>query len=179
MTIAGKYGARRISTSRYGTPLVMSNSILSKPCSYAIRAMAYLAEQPPGRLTSSREICDQENIPSAFLGKVVLPLCRGRMVRSVRGIGGGYELAMPPDQIRLLAIVQSIDGSPFYDCILEDHPCGSPHECLLHPMWSALREQLVNYLERTTLADLARIRKSTHIHVSKTIDTPELNPSTR
>ena len=140
----------------------MSNSILSRPCSYAIRAMAHLAEKPPGQLSSSREICDQENIPPAFLSKVFLPLCRCRMVHSVRGTGGGYELAVPPDQIRLLEIVRAIDGSQLDNCILEDHPCGNPCKCLLHPMWSALREQFLNYLERTTVADLAR----TDVHPS-------------
>jgi Rrf2 family iron-sulfur cluster assembly transcriptional regulator len=157
----------------------MSNSILSKPCSYAIRAMAYLAEQPLGRISSSREICDQENIPPAFLGKVLLPLCRCRMLHSVRGIGGGYELAVPPDQIRLLEIVQAIDGSQLDDCILEDHPCGKSRECLLHLMWSALREQFVNYLEHTTVADLAQIRKSTRVPIPKAADTPELIPSAK
>ncbi len=157
----------------------MSNSILSKPCSYAIRAMAHLAEQPLGRLSSSREICDQENIPPAFLGKVLLPLCRCRMLHSVRGIGGGYELAVPPDQIRLLEIVQAIDGPPLDGCILEDHPCGNSRECLLHPMWSALREQFVNYLEHTTVADLAQMRKSTRVPIPKAADTSELIPSTK
>jgi Rrf2 family iron-sulfur cluster assembly transcriptional regulator len=138
--------------------------------------MAHLAEQPLGRLSSSGEICEQENIPPAFLGKVFLPLCRCRMLHSVRGIGGGYELAVPPDQIRLLAIVQAIDGSQLNDCVLEDHPCGNPRECLLHPAWAAIREQFVDYLERTTVADLARMRKSTRVPIPMAADTPEVIP---
>jgi len=157
----------------------MSNCILSRPCSYAIRAMAHLAEQPPGRFSSSREICDQEDIPPSFLGKIFLPLCRCRMLRSLRGIGGGYELAVPPDQIRLLAIVQAIDGSQLDDCVLEDHACGNPRQCLLHPIWATVREQFVDYLERTTLADLARMRQFTGVPVPKAGDTPEVIPSTK
>jgi Rrf2 family protein len=140
--------------------------------------MTNLAEQPPGRFSSSREICDQENIPPAFLGKVFLPLCRCHMLRSLRGAGGGYELAVPPDQIRLLAIVQAIDGSQLNDCVLEDHPCGISHQCLLHPIWSAVREQFVEYLERTTLADLARMRKSPQFAIPKAGDAPGEIPST-
>jgi len=157
----------------------MSNSILSRPCSYAIRAMAYLAELPAGRVASSREICDQENIPPMFLGKVLLPLCRCRMVRSVRGIGGGYELAVRPDELRLLAIVHAIDGSQLDECILEDHPCRNPGECLLHPIWAAVRQQFVDYLERTTVADLARMRKSTHTPIPKADGMPEVIPSVK
>jgi Rrf2 family transcriptional regulator, iron-sulfur cluster assembly transcription factor len=157
----------------------MSNSILSRPCSYAIRAMAHLAEQPLGRLSSSREICDQENIPPAFLGKVFLPLCRCRMLHSVRGTGGGYELAVPPEEIRLLAIVQAIDGSQLNDCILEDHPCGNPCECLLHPMWSVVREQFVDYLDRTTVADLVRMRRAPRMPIPKAADIREVIRSTK
>jgi Rrf2 family iron-sulfur cluster assembly transcriptional regulator len=157
----------------------MSNSILSRPCSYAIRAMAHLAEQPAGRLSSSREICEQENIPPSFLGKVFLPLCRCRMLRSLRGTGGGYELAVPPEQIRLLEIVQAIDGPQLDDCILEDHPCGNPRECLLHPVWANVRKQFVDYLERTTVAGLARMRKSARATIPPADDTREAIPSTK
>ena len=157
----------------------MSNNILSRPCSYAIRAMVHLAEQPAGRLVSSREICDQENIPPSFLGKVLLPLCRSRMLRSLRGTGGGYELVVPPEQIRLLAIVEAIDGSQMNDCVMEDHPCGNPGGCLLHPIWATIRKQFVDHLEQTTVADLARMRRSTHEQIPKADDTPEVIPSTK
>jgi Rrf2 family transcriptional regulator, iron-sulfur cluster assembly transcription factor len=156
----------------------MSNSILSKPCSYAIRAMVHLAEQPPGQISSTRQICDEENIPSSFLGKVILPLCRGRMVRSLRGTGGGYELAVPPNEIRLSAIVEAIDGSQLKECILEDHPCGHSRECLLHGVWTAVREPFLNYLECTTVADLVRIRKSTQVRIPEVDDKPRALPST-
>jgi Rrf2 family transcriptional regulator, iron-sulfur cluster assembly transcription factor len=139
--------------------------------------MALLADQPPGHYSSSREICDQESIPPAFLGKVFLPLCRCRLLRSLRGTGGGYELAVPPEQIRLLAIVQAIDGTKLNDCILEDHPCGDPCDCLLHTAWGGLREQFVDYLERTTLADLARTRKSLQVPVAHADHAPAVIPS--
>jgi len=81
-------------------------------------------------------------------------------VLSSRGIRGGYELAVPPEQINILAIMRCMDGVPLNDCVLEDHPCSSPHECELHPCWGIVRELLLGYLERTTLADLVRLRQS-------------------
>lgn len=179
MTIAEIWGTERIATSRYGTPLVMSNCILSRPCSYAIRALAYLAQQPPGRISSSREVCDQEDIPPAYLGKVLLPLCRCRILHSLRGIGGGYQLAVPPDQIPLLSIVEAIDGSQLDPCVLEDRPCGNPRKCLLHDVWADIRGQFIDYLRRTTVADLARDRKSARIPLSIESDAAEVSPSTR
>jgi Rrf2 family protein len=137
----------------------MSNALFSRSSSHAIRAVTYLAMQPLGKLSGTHEISEREHIPRPFIPKVLLPLRRARLVRSFRGIRGGYELAVPPEQINLLAIMRCIDGMPLNDCVLEDHPCSSPHECVLHPCWSIVRELLLGYLERTTLADLARSRQ--------------------
>ena len=138
----------------------MSNSLFSRSSFHAIRALTYLAMQPLGKLSGTREISECEHIPRPFIPKVLLPLRRAHLVRSFRGIRGGYDLAVPPDQINLLAIMRCIDGMPLSDCVLEDHPCASQHECALHPCWSVVRELLLGYLERTTLADLVRFRQS-------------------
>jgi Rrf2 family protein len=115
--------------------------------------------QPPGKLSGAREISDQEKIPASFLPKVLLQLRRGRLLRSYKGIGGGYELALPPGRISLLAIVHCIEGDlTFTRCVLEDHECSTQGECLLHQPWCAMREQLRGFLERNTLAVLARQR---------------------
>ena len=79
-----------------------------------------------GKLSGTREIADHEGLPQSFLGKVLLALRRDRFLRSQKGIRGGYELAMVPEQISLLAIVRSIDGEPLTECPLEDHQCSVP-----------------------------------------------------
>jgi DNA-binding IscR family transcriptional regulator len=63
-------------------------------------------------------------------------------------------------QINLLAIMRCIDRIPLNDCVPEDHPCSSPDECVLHPRLSVVREQLLDCLERTTLVDLGRFRRT-------------------
>jgi Rrf2 family iron-sulfur cluster assembly transcriptional regulator len=135
----------------------MSLLTFSRPCSYAVRALTYLALQPVGKLSGAREIAESQGIPHAFLGKVLLPLCREHVLRSRKGISGGYELALPPQQINLLAIVRVIEGEPWKDCLLEDHECSKPRQCLLHSCWSPVRAMLLAYLERTTLADLVKL----------------------
>jgi Rrf2 family protein len=124
-----------------------------------VRALAYLAVQPAGKLSANDEIAESESIPSAFLGKVLHPLCRDRLLRSRKGVRGGYELMVSPEQIPLLAIVRSVDGEPLRDCLLEDRACSSAHPCELHDSWCQMREQLMKYLERVTLADVVRIRQ--------------------
>ncbi len=132
----------------------MLSGIISRPSSYALRALAYLAAQPPGKLSPKNDIADSEEIPRAFLGKILLPLCRNRILRSRKGLRGGYELLVSPKKIPLLSVVLLVDGEPLKECLLEDHVCcGS---CMLHPSWCGLREKLLNYLERITVADLMK-----------------------
>ena len=142
--------------------------MLSRPCTYAIRALSYLAMQPPGKLTGSREISGHEDIPNSFLCKILLDLRRKRLLRSYKGTGGGYELALPPDKISLLMIVEAIEGElSFSGCILEDKECSTHGECALHDSWLKLRNQLVNFLETQTLADLIQTRRAQRESASK------------
>jgi Rrf2 family protein len=134
-------------------------SLFSTPCSYAIRAVAYLASHPSTRLISKFEIARGESIPPAFLSKLLLTLCRGQILRSRKGLLGGYELAIPPEQICLIDIVRAVDGEPFQKCLLHNHPCTEEPHCLLHPSWLPVRATLRTYLERTTVADLQRMSR--------------------
>lgn len=137
----------------------MSMMLLSRPSTYAIRALTYLAMQPPGKLSGTREISEREKIPSPFLGKVLLELRRGRLLRSYKGTGGGYELALPPDKINLLMVVQCIAGEELFEgCILEDRNCNPERRCALHECWAGIREQFHSLLEGSTLAELVQAR---------------------
>jgi Rrf2 family iron-sulfur cluster assembly transcriptional regulator len=137
----------------------MAIGVFSRPCSYAARALVYLAGQPRGKMISSGEIAACESIPPAFLGKVLHPLCRDHLLRSRKGLRGGYELLLSPDRISLLDIVRSVDGEPLVDCLLEDRVCSRTTPCELHETWSEMRDQLKDYLQRVTVADLVGKRQ--------------------
>lgn len=133
--------------------------MLSRPCTYAVRALTYLAMQPPGKLTGSREIADREGIPNSFLCKILLELRRKRLLRSYKGIGGGYELALPPDRINLMMIVRAIEGElAFTECILEDHQCSVHGQCALHETWAETKAHFIRFLENQSLAGLVETR---------------------
>lgn len=133
--------------------------LFSRPSSYAIRALTYLATQPPGKLSGVREISDQVHIPSPYLSKILLQLRRGRLLRSYKGIGGGYELAQPPDKINLFNVIQCIEGNPFGSCILEERDCALGQECAMHDSWGPVRNQLVDFLQAITLERLVEQRR--------------------
>lgn len=147
--------------------------LLSRPSTYAIRALTYLATQPPGKLSGTREISASEGIPSFFLGKVLLQLRRARLLRSYKGIGGGYELAFPADQINLLSVVRCVGGADVVDaCILEDRDCQKVRTCALHESWLPIRESILKMLEQRTLADLVREREPGAPAVAEHVATP-------
>ncbi len=115
--------------------------------------------QPPGKLSGTREISLQENIPGSFLGKVLLQLRRKHLLRSYKGIGGGYELALAPDRINLLMVVRSVDGDDLFEsCLLEDRQCVPSRPCAMHDAWTQIRDQLRRTLETNTVAELVRAR---------------------
>jgi Rrf2 family transcriptional regulator, iron-sulfur cluster assembly transcription factor len=75
---------------------------------------------------------------------------------SRRGPGGGFRLARTPQLITLRDVVAAIDGlDQFAECAVGLEGCSDDSPCPLHDTWKGLRTQMMNYLETTTLADMA------------------------
>jgi len=90
-----------------------------------------------------------------FLWKILQALAHRRLIRSFKGLRGGYELAMPPDDIPLLAIVRALETEEnIQRCALGLPQCNDQCACALHYCWKGLRERLVAMLEQNTLAGL-------------------------
>ena len=131
--------------------------LYSKPCEYAIRALAHLAGSARHSSARAQEIAQAENIPAPVLGKVLQELARKGLLESRRGPGGGFRLARRADLITLRDVVAAIDGlDQFVECAVGLERCADDAPCPLHDTWKGLRTQFIEYLERTTLADMAR-----------------------
>jgi len=104
-----------------------------------------------------REIAYEEDLPEKFLELILLELKNARMVESVRGAKGGYQLRRDPDDIPLSEIMRLIDGpvAPFADAeqlrVLIDRDL--PHRAL-YQVFLDVRDAAAKILENTTLADL-------------------------
>ncbi len=132
--------------------------MFSRSAEYAIRAMTYLALQPAGKLTGAREISQAEQIPMPFLWKILQNLARRKLVRSFKGVGGGYMLARPACDICIQDVLRaSEDHSLTEGCVLGLPECGEEAPCPLHPSWKEIRERLNVVLCQTTFAELARV----------------------
>jgi Rrf2 family protein len=124
---------------------------------YALQAMMMLARHHHQGAIKIREIAYEEDLPEKFLELILLELKNARMVESVRGAKGGYQLRRDPAEIRLSEIMRLIDGplAPFADAeqlrVLIDRDL--PHRAL-YQVFLDVRDAVAKILENTTLADL-------------------------
>jgi Rrf2 family protein len=130
--------------------------ILSKATSYGIRALAYMASLPEQRLLGLQEIAAHEDIPPAYLRKILGELRRHRLLRSVKGIHGGYELGRSPKEITLWEVFKVLEPDPYMDtCILGNKICTPESACAFHDDWQKLRTELMALLETRTISEAA------------------------
>ena len=91
--------------------------IYSRSAEYAIRAFVHLAQVPEGKYAMVKNIAEQEEIPAHFLAKILQQLARKGLLRSSKGPTGGFALRVEPNEIRLLDIVEALDGlAPYQQC---------------------------------------------------------------
>jgi Rrf2 family iron-sulfur cluster assembly transcriptional regulator len=125
---------------------------------YASRALLSLAlradEAPP---TSVRDIAERTGLPQPYLEQILLALKGAGLVRSKRGVGGGYVLARSPDQITLGQIVSAVDGPIMAGDFGQPHEngaCDHEGQCVLLTVWSEVGEHMRHHLDSFTLDDM-------------------------
>jgi len=129
---------------------------ISAKTDYAIRAAAQLATHPPDTWVKTESVSVTQNIPLPFLLNILAELRTAAIVRSRRGVEGGYQLAKPADKITVADVIRAVDGP------LANIAGSRPEDVeyigaavALRDTWVALRAVMRSVLERVTLADLA------------------------
>lgn len=130
---------------------------INQATDYGFRAALYLAGTSGGNLVEAQTIARQEAIPMRYLLKIMPSLIKAGLVRSQRGVGGGYALARSPHDITLLEILDAIEGPIRLNrCLVDPDWCskGGPPHCKIHQALGAIQVQLSRDLNRYTLAEL-------------------------
>jgi len=83
----------------------------SKKSEYALRAVLILADRPPKQTLQIQELSGISGVSIKFLEQILLPMKKGGILRSKRGVGGGYQLDRPARSITLGEIIQLMDGN--------------------------------------------------------------------
>ncbi|HZJ27882.1 MAG TPA: Rrf2 family transcriptional regulator [Acidimicrobiia bacterium] len=118
---------------------------------YAARALLSLALHGDDRPTSVKEIAERTNLPQPYLEQILLAVKGAGLVRSKRGVGGGYVLARPPEEINLAEILAAVDG-PLIELVRNHDHCEG--HCVLQEVWVGVSEETLHVLARHSLADL-------------------------
>lgn len=133
--------------------------LVTRETDYAIRTVLFLAgEAKP--LASVSEIAKAMHIPKSFLAKIVQRLVKGGILSSIRGVAGGFRLAKKPEQISLLAIMESIQGDTGINiCATDKRLCRMSSTCTVHPLWVEIRDEVEKRLQKRTVRDLIRKKR--------------------
>ena len=123
---------------------------------YAVIALVELARQSSDRPVLVKNLAAKKEIPAAFLAKLVPPLVRAGILSSTRGKNGGISFARSPHQTSLADVVRTIEGDNWFrECVFELSPCDGRLDCALHSVWDPVRDQIIAFLERTTIGTVA------------------------
>ena len=128
---------------------------------YACRALLSLAlhTDVTGAVapTSVRDIAERTGLPQPYLEQILLALKGAGLVRSKRGVGGGYVLSRPASDIRIAEIVSAVDGPITvgdFGMPHQDGACNHEGQCVLLALWSWTGAHMRTLLEGYTLADI-------------------------
>jgi Rrf2 family protein len=125
---------------------------------YASRALLSLAlHTGQSTPTSVRDIAERTGLPQPYLEQILLALKGAGLVRSKRGVGGGYVLARPAEAITIGQIVSAVEGPIVAGDFGEPHQngaCDHEGQCVLLSLWADVGEHMRRHLDSFSLADM-------------------------
>jgi len=124
---------------------------------YAVMAMADLAKNYVEEPTSLAEISLRQGISISYLEQLFLKLRRNNLVQSERGSSGGYVLTKPPEEIKLLSIINAVDEKIKTLKCRKESKRGCNHKsikCITHNLWDDLEIHINKFFEDNTLNDI-------------------------
>lgn len=131
---------------------------LSTKTRYGLRALLDLARQGGSLPVPLREIAERQELPEAYLEKILGQLRRKGLVETVRGVQGGYRLARSASAITVAQVLEILDGPIlFSDCSSGAH-CPRREICPANGIWTRLQRGVEEVLQEATLEDLINDR---------------------
>lgn len=124
----------------------------SKKCEYALQAILLMAASEHECVCPAEDISKKLNIPKEFISKILQSLTASGLIESKKGKAGGFRLAKHPSKIKLIDIVEAIDGlDSFNTCVLGFPNCSDKNPCPVHHQWGELRARAFDMLSSETL----------------------------
>ena len=134
---------------------------------FAVTAMLDLAMRQNRGPVTLAAISDRQHISLSYLEQLFGKLRRAKLVSSVRGPGGGYNLAQGPSQVTVADIVTAVDEPLDATQCAGKENCHDEQRCMTHDLWATLNEKMYAYLSSVTLADLVAHQSGKQVAVIK------------
>lgn len=129
---------------------------LSTRSRYGVRALVELAIEYEKGPLQIKTIADREKISNKYLEQIVGVLKTAGLVISVRGPKGGYILAKPPSEIKLLDVFDLLEGKvTAFDCLVDKSYCTRCGDCLTKNLWLKMQQAIEGALISVTLKEMA------------------------
>ena len=130
---------------------------LNQATDYAFRIIMHLGTLPTGQIAKGQIIAEEQNIPVGFLQKIMRALTQGQIVKSYRGIVGGFALAKLPADISLLDVITVMEGPvDLQRCLKETSACsqGCAPQCPVHNALAIIQNDFTRALGTVTFSSL-------------------------
>jgi Rrf2 family iron-sulfur cluster assembly transcriptional regulator len=118
--------------------------------------MLDLALQPVGKPVTLAGISERQAISLSYLEQLFSRLRRSGLVKSVRGPGGGYQLAKNQSEISVSEIISAVDELIDATQCGGQENCRDERRCMTHNLWASLNDRILDYLSAVSLADLVK-----------------------
>jgi len=126
---------------------------ISNASRYAIRAMVDAAVADG--IVTTKEIAERQDIPQAFLTKIIQRLVRAELLRAYQGAAGGIALVQSAEQVNLRQIIEAVQGPIFLaQCLIQPGECSKLETCSVHEVLMEMQNSVLKILEGVSLASL-------------------------
>ena len=134
---------------------------LSTKIKYTLRAITELANYYGKRPITIKWIAARQEISISYLEQILSQMRKAGFITSVKGPGGGYKLAHPPEKIKLYDIIKLLDGEKFiFTCLKQAiYKCEGVNLCIPERYWEDMAEALERFLRDITVADICTEQK--------------------
>jgi Rrf2 family iron-sulfur cluster assembly transcriptional regulator len=134
---------------------------------FAVTAMVDLSMRQTRGPVTLATISERQHISLSYLEQLFGKLRRARLVNSVRGPGGGYNLAKPTGNITVAEIISAVDEPIDATQCAGKENCNDDQRCITHDLWATLNEKMNDYLSSVSLADVVSHQQGKQVQVIK------------
>ena len=131
---------------------------------YALHCLLYMVDMTHGRAVRVKDLAEFQGVSETYLSKVYTKLRKSGLIKSIPGVNGGYELALPPEEITFWSVIEAIEGnSSMFQCaeirrnipLLDKNNLPDVYTkcpCTIKTVMIEAENQMRNYLDGKTLA---------------------------